>query len=50
MSAPDPDMDQADLELLRERLRRLEWEVRWWRRLGALILVGAILAGMLGMP
>jgi hypothetical protein len=39
-------MDDADAELLQERIRRLEWEVRWWRRFGAVVLVLAVLAGL----
>lgn len=39
--------DEEDFELLRERLKRLEWEVRWWRRLGAAVLAVAMVIGLL---
>jgi hypothetical protein len=38
--------DDEDIELLRERVKRLEWEVRWWRRLGAAVLAAAMLIGL----
>jgi hypothetical protein len=42
-------MDEADVEMLRERVRRLEWEVRLWRRLAAAVMVVAMLFALVAM-
>ena len=39
-------MDEADIEILLERVKRLEWEVRWWRRFAAAAMAVMVLLAL----
>ncbi len=41
-------MDESALDTLTRRLDRLEREARWWRRIGAVALIGAMAGALTG--